>query len=59
MQKLNAAANKVLATDDIRKVLAIDGAVPSGGTPSDLAAFHKADYDQWGVVMAKAGIKKN
>jgi len=59
VQKLNAAANKVLATDDIRKVLAVDGAAPSGGTPSDLAAFHRADYDKWGAVMTKAGIKKN
>lgn len=58
-QKLNAAVNKVLATDDIRKALAVDGAAPSGGTPADLAAFHKADYDKWGAVMAKAGIKKN
>lgn len=57
--KLNAAANKVLATDDIKKHLAVDGAAPAGGTPAELAAFHQADYDKWGAVMAKAGLKKN
>ncbi|MDH5342080.1 MAG: tripartite tricarboxylate transporter substrate binding protein [Betaproteobacteria bacterium] len=59
VDKLNAASNKVLATDDIRKHLAADGAAPAGGTPAELAAFHKADYDKWGAVMAKAGLKKN
>lgn len=59
VQKLNAATNKVLATEDIKKALAIDGAVPAGGTPAELAAFHKADYDKWGIVMAKAGLKKD
>ncbi len=34
-------------------------AAPSGGTPSEPAAFHKADYDKWGAVMARAGINKN
>lgn len=58
VQKLNAAINKVLSTDDIKKHLATDGASPSSGTPAELAAYHKADYDKWGAVMAKAGIKK-
>jgi len=57
VEKLNAAANKVLATDDIKKSLAVDGAAPSGGTPAALAAYHKADYEKWGKVIAKAGIK--
>jgi len=59
VEKINAAANKVLASDDIKKHLAVDGAVSAGGTPAELAAFHKADYDKWGGVMAKAGLKKN
>ncbi len=55
--KLNAATNKVLATDDIKKSLLVYGAAPSGGTPAELAAYHKADYEKWGKVIAKAGIK--
>jgi len=58
VQKLNAGANQVLSGNEIRKVLAADGAVPAGGTPAALAAFHKADYDKWGGVVAKAGIGK-
>lgn len=38
VERLNAAGNKVLATDDIKKALALDGAVPAGGTPAALAA---------------------
>jgi len=55
--KLNAATNKVLATDDIRKSLLVYGAAPSGGTPAELAAYHKADYEKWGKVIANAHIK--
>jgi tripartite-type tricarboxylate transporter receptor subunit TctC len=58
VEKLNAAGNKVLATDDIKKALALDGAEPSGGTPVALAAYHKADYEKWGAVIRKAGIKE-
>jgi tripartite-type tricarboxylate transporter receptor subunit TctC len=58
VQKLNAAANQVLSDNEIGKVLAADGAVPAGGTAAALAAFHKADYDKWGEVMAKVGIRK-
>jgi tripartite-type tricarboxylate transporter receptor subunit TctC len=58
VEKLNAAGNKVLATDDIRKALALDGAEPSGGTSAALAAYHKADYEKWGAVITKAGIKE-
>jgi tripartite-type tricarboxylate transporter receptor subunit TctC len=59
VEKLNAAANKVLATDDIKKALALDGAAPAGGTPAALAAYHKADYEQWGKVIATAKIRSN
>ena len=59
VERLNAAANKVLVTDDIKKALAIDGAAPSGGTPTALAAYHKADYEKLGKVITTANIKAN
>jgi tripartite-type tricarboxylate transporter receptor subunit TctC len=59
VERLNTATNKVLSTEDIRKALAVDGAAPSGGTPAALAAYHKADYEKWGRVIAKANIKAN
>ena len=59
VERMNAATNKVLVTDDIKKALALDGAEPSGGTPAALAAYHKADYEKWGKVIATANIKAN
>lgn len=57
VDKLNIATNKVLRTPEIKKALAQDGAEASGGTPSDLAAYHKADFEKWGKVIRAAGIK--
>lgn len=57
VSRLNAELDKVLRAADIKKRLAADGAVPAGGTPQDLAAYHKADYAQWGKVVKSAGIK--
>jgi tripartite-type tricarboxylate transporter receptor subunit TctC len=59
VERMNAATNKVLVTDDIKKALALDGAEPSGGTPAALAAYHKADYEKWGKVITTANIKAN
>jgi tripartite-type tricarboxylate transporter receptor subunit TctC len=59
VERINAAGNKVLATDDIKKVLALDGAEPAGGTPAALAAYHKADYEKWGKVITTGKIKDN
>jgi tripartite-type tricarboxylate transporter receptor subunit TctC len=55
---LNAAANKVLAGDEIRRSLALEGATPAGGPPAALAAYHRADLEQWGKVISRANIKE-
>jgi tripartite-type tricarboxylate transporter receptor subunit TctC len=47
----------VLKTADVKKRLAADGADPGGGTPQELSAYHKADYEKWGKVVKAAGIK--
>jgi tripartite-type tricarboxylate transporter receptor subunit TctC len=59
VEVLNKAANRALVTEEFRKALALEGAAPAGGTPAMLAAYHKADYDKWGKVIAAAGIKEN
>jgi tripartite-type tricarboxylate transporter receptor subunit TctC len=59
VEVLNKAANRALTTEEFRKALALEGAAPAGGTPATLAAYHKADYDKWGKVIAAAGIKEN
>lgn len=55
--RLNAEVNKILRIADIRKRLAADGSEPAGGTPGELAAYHKADYERWGKVIRSAGLK--
>ena len=55
--RLNADTNKVLKTADVIKRLAADGAQAAGGTPQQLAAHHKADYEKWAKVVKAAGIK--
>jgi tripartite-type tricarboxylate transporter receptor subunit TctC len=55
--RLNGEANKILRSPDIKQRLANDGALPSWGTPAELAAYLKADFDRWGTVVKAAGIK--
>jgi tripartite-type tricarboxylate transporter receptor subunit TctC len=41
----------------VRKRLAADGAEAAGGTPQQLASYHKADYEKWAKVVKAADIK--
>ncbi len=55
--RLNRELNAILGTADTRKRLAADGAEPAGGSPADLAAYHKTDHQRWQKVIRSAGIK--
>jgi tripartite-type tricarboxylate transporter receptor subunit TctC len=55
--RLNAELNRALRGDDLKKRLAAEGAEAAGGTPQELAAYIKADYEKWGQVIRRAGIK--
>ena len=55
--RLNREMNSILGTADTIKRLAAEGAEPAGGSPADLAAYHKADYERWQKVIRSAGIK--
>jgi tripartite-type tricarboxylate transporter receptor subunit TctC len=55
--RLNREMNQILATADTRKRLAAEGAEPAGGSPADLGAYHRADYERWEKVIRAAGIK--
>jgi tripartite-type tricarboxylate transporter receptor subunit TctC len=57
VNRLNAEINKVLRTVDIKQRFAADYAEPITGTPAQLAAYHKADFEKWGEVIRAAGIK--
>jgi tripartite-type tricarboxylate transporter receptor subunit TctC len=55
--KIQSDIAKVLQMADVREKLAGMGAEPSGESPADLAARIKKEYDAWGEVVRKAGIK--
>ena len=57
IMRLNREMNTILVTNETRKRLAAEGAEPAGGTPQDLAAYHKADLERWEKVIRAAGIK--
>ena len=57
VSKLNEQVNKILGNADIKQRLAADATEPLGGSPADLAAYLKADYERWGKVVRDAGIR--
>ena len=57
VSRLNTELERILRTDDIKKRFAVDGAEPLSGTPAELAAYIKNDYEKWGAVIRGVGIK--
>jgi tripartite-type tricarboxylate transporter receptor subunit TctC len=57
VERLNAAANKVFSNPEFIKRFNNEGLELSGGTPADLTAYLRADYNRWGQVIRTAGIK--
>lgn len=55
--KLNAAINAILAMPDVRERLVGQGLYPIGGTPEDLAARMKSDYEKWGALIRRLKLK--
>ena len=55
--RLNTELERVLRTDDTRKRFAADGAEPLSGTPSELTAYIRQEYEKWGAVVQAAGIR--
>jgi tripartite-type tricarboxylate transporter receptor subunit TctC len=55
--KLNAEINRVLALPDVKNVLAQQIMDPFISTPEESAKMLRAVYDQYGKIIAKAGIK--
>ena len=57
VDKLAADFARVLAIPDVRKKLMDIGLEPVGNSPADFAAIVRNDYEKWGQVIRKAGIK--
>jgi tripartite-type tricarboxylate transporter receptor subunit TctC len=57
VNKLNAALNAAVATDDVRVRLRDIGMIPVGtGSPDELAQFLQSEIIRWGKVVEDAGI---
>jgi tripartite-type tricarboxylate transporter receptor subunit TctC len=58
IDKLAAAANMALKTDDIAAKLRKSGFEPLGGAPDAFAAFVGREVVQWAAAAEAAGFKK-
>jgi tripartite-type tricarboxylate transporter receptor subunit TctC len=57
IDKLNGALNAALATDDVRKRLAIEGAEPQPTTPEEYAVIIDREVTMWSNLVKAVGIK--
>jgi tripartite-type tricarboxylate transporter receptor subunit TctC len=57
IDKLNRALNAALASDQVRKRLAIEGAEPQPTTPEDYAAIIDREVTMWSDLVKTVGIK--
>lgn len=57
IEKLNAAFNKALATPDVQKKLAAQGAEVLSGPPEKFASLIRTDGVRWGAIVKASGIR--
>lgn len=55
--KLNQAMNEVLASAEVRKALAADGARPIGGTPDQLLQSMKTEIAKWRRIVKALNLE--
>jgi tripartite-type tricarboxylate transporter receptor subunit TctC len=54
---LNARLNALLGSDDVRNLMVNDGVTVQAGTPAQYQAVIAADFEKWGALIRRAGIK--
>ncbi len=57
IDKINKALNAALASDEVRKRLALEGAEPIPGTPEEYAVDIDREETQWAKVVKASGAK--
>jgi tripartite-type tricarboxylate transporter receptor subunit TctC len=58
IEKLSAAANDALNSEEVRTALKRQGTDPVGGTPKEFADFIRADIEKWAAVLASSNAGK-
>jgi tripartite-type tricarboxylate transporter receptor subunit TctC len=58
IDKLNRELRAALASDDVKKHLALDGTVVTPGTPEDYAAFIDKDERKWSGLVKASGVEQ-
>jgi tripartite-type tricarboxylate transporter receptor subunit TctC len=58
VEKLSAAANAALNTDQVQSALKQQGTDPVGGTPKEFYDFIQADIEKWTAVLASSSAGK-
>jgi len=57
VNRLSVETTRVLQMPDVRERLRAQGVEPVGGTPDEASAWLKRDYQRWGEVIRKTGIR--
>jgi len=57
VDKVNQALNAALASEDVKKRLAVEGAEPTPSTPAEYAAIIDREVSMWTELVKTAGIK--
>jgi tripartite-type tricarboxylate transporter receptor subunit TctC len=57
LAKVNAEINRILAMPDVRERLVGQAMYPIGGTPEQLAARVKQNYEKWGGIIRRLDLK--
>jgi tripartite-type tricarboxylate transporter receptor subunit TctC len=57
VDQLDVVVNRILKSEDVRKVLALQGAEPLGGTSKEYDAYLKKELARWTSVIKAAGVK--
>jgi tripartite-type tricarboxylate transporter receptor subunit TctC len=55
--RLNRELNAIVRSPEVAELLARSGAEPAGSTPEQFAKIYRDEYENWKVVIQRAGIK--
>ena len=57
IKRLNSRLNGLLEANDVRSLMVADGVTTQPGTPAQYQAVIAADFEKWGEVIRRNGIK--